>query len=164
MLFFGIDPGSVYTGFGVVECCGSAIRFVDGGRISVGRDAFSERLLRIYTALTQLMRTHIPNFVSLEEVFVAKNPGSALKLGQARGVCLLAASQSGAKVCEFSTRFVKKAITGSGRADKAQMQYMVSKLLRLQHRPSEDEADALALAFTLASRYAQAQSMQKSVV
>ena len=103
-------------------------------------------MLKLYEAMSQLMQQHMPHTVVLEEVFVAKNAQSALKLGHARGVAMLAAAQTGARIVQYPTRVVKKAMTGTGSAQKAQMQFMVRRLLNLEQVPSEDEADALALA------------------
>ena len=148
MIVFGIDPGSIYTGFGIITKQGKAWARLDSGRIYAGRGSFSERLGVIWQHLSQLLKTYQPHHVAIEEVFLAKNAQSALKLGQARGVCMLAAKMHEAKLFEYSTREVKKSITGYGQAEKKQIQYMVGKILNLQVVPSEDEADALALALT----------------
>lgn len=104
------------------------------------------RLCRIYTELVQVIREHEPGRVSLEKVFLARNVQSALKLGQVRGVALLAAAERGVPVSEYSSVQVKKALTGYGHAGKAQMQQMVAAILGLPDEPQEDAADALAAA------------------
>lgn len=148
MIVFGIDPGSIYTGFGVIKQQGKNCIRLDSGRIYTGKEVFSERLVNIWQHLNALLITHAPDHVVIEEIFVAKNAQSALKLGQARGVCLLAAKISGAQIHAYNTRLVKKSITGYGQAEKGQMQFMIEKILNLNTKPSEDEADALALALT----------------
>lgn len=154
-IIFGIDPGSVYTGFGVIRKVGSRLEHVDSGRIHAGKsgvDEFSKRLFKIYRDLTDLLEEHSPQFVAIEKVFSHINVSSALKLGQARGVSLLACEQfvSGS-IYEFSPKAVKQAVTGYGAAKKQQMQYMVKKLLNINCELSEDAADALALAIFCAS-------------
>lgn len=155
-IYFGIDPGSVYTGFGVVRKQGAKLVHVDSGRIVAGRsgvDDFGQRLFRIHTDLQALLVQHAPHFVALEKIFSHVNVASALKLGQARGVALLACAQySPACVYEYTPKAVKKGMTGYGAATKMQMQYMVQKLLGLDCALSEDAADALALAMYCASQ------------
>ena len=155
-IFFGIDPGSVYTGFGVVKKQGAKLVHVDSGRIVAGRsgvDDFGQRLLRIHTDLRALLTEHSPHFIALEKIFSHVHVSSALKLGQARGVALLACAQySPVCVQEYTPRAVKKGMTGYGAATKEQMQYMVQKLLGLDCALSEDAADALALAMYCASQ------------
>lgn len=155
-IFFGIDPGSVYTGFGVVRKQGAKLVHVDSGRIVAGRsgvDDFGVRLVQIHGDLRDLLAQHRPHFVALEKIFSHVNVASALKLGQARGVALLACAQySPGSVHEYTPRAVKKGMTGYGAATKDQMQYMVQKLLGLDCALSEDAADALALAMYCASQ------------
>ena len=154
-IIFGIDPGSVYTGFGVIKKTGARLSHVDSGRIHAGKsgkDEFSTRLLSIYVELSELLAQHRPDAVAIEKVFSHINVGSALKLGQARGVALLACEQYvPGVVFEFSPKAVKKAVTGYGAAKKQQMQYMVQRLLNMDCPMSEDAADALALAIVCAS-------------
>lgn len=151
MIIFGIDPGSRTTGFGVIEVDGSRFRCLDfGGLQGVMRgeeNGFPRRLDRIYQGLCRRLERHAPHVVALEGVFHAVNARTALKLGQARGVALLAAVQSGAEVFEYSPLEVKKSVVGYGRAEKSQIQLMVSTLLKLREKPQpEDAADALAIA------------------
>ena len=154
-IIFGIDPGSIYTGFGVIKKSGARLTHVDSGRIHAGRsgsDAFSKRLALIHKDLSGLLSQYRPDAIAVEKVFSHINVGSALKLGQARGVVLLACEQHvPGELHEFSPKAVKKAVTGFGAAKKQQMQYMVQRLLNIECELSEDAADALALAIVCAS-------------
>ncbi len=149
MIIVGIDPGSRVTGYGIIELQGSRCRCLEYGAISTsgGDDSFAGRLLKIHSELSVLLGRHTPGAIAIEGVFHAANARSALKLGQARGVALLAAAQSGAPLFEYSALEVKKAVVGYGRADKSQIQMMVRRLLSLQEEPQpNDAADALAIA------------------
>ena len=153
-IVFGIDPGSVYTGFGVIKRHGQMFAHVDSGRICAGRAGvdFSGRLSNIYDDLSALLRQYRPDYIAIERVFSQVNVASALKLGQARGVALLACEQyRSGLVSEYSPRAVKKSVTGYGGAEKTQVQFMVKQLLKLDCVLSEDAADALALAIFCAS-------------
>ena len=154
-IIFGIDPGSVYTGFGVIKKIGARFEHVDSGRIVAGKSgvgSFSKRLASIYVDLGALLTQHNPHMIAIEKVFSHVNVATALKLGQARGVALLACEQyAEGAVFEYSPKAVKKAVTGYGAAKKQQMQYMVQKLLNIECVISEDAADALALAIFCAS-------------
>jgi crossover junction endodeoxyribonuclease RuvC len=145
---FGIDPGSVRTGFGCVERVGSRHAVVVCGSLSgPPRATFPERLKAIHAGLAALLAEHRPDCVAIEDIFHSANARSALKLGQARGVALLAASEAGLPVAEYAPAAVKRAIVGYGRAEKQQVQQMVKLLLGLQEAPSpHDVADALAVA------------------
>ncbi len=142
----GIDPGSRVTGFGVISVAGGRVSYVSSGVIRIPPTAFPERLGVISRGISEVIETYQPQVVAVEEVFLAKNPSSALKLGQARGAAITAAVLAELPVEEYATRLVKQAIAGTGAADKAQIQYMVSRLLKLTAEPSEDAADALAIA------------------
>jgi crossover junction endodeoxyribonuclease RuvC len=153
-IVFGVDPGSVYTGFGVVCLQGRAVKHVDSGRICAGRSGvdFPARLVKIYQDLTGLLVQHQPDCIAIESVFSQVNVASAIKLGQARGVALLACAQHcRGSISEYSPRAVKKSVTGYGGSEKAQVAFMVKQLLGLQCSLSEDAADALALAIFCAS-------------
>jgi len=145
-IILGIDPGSRKTGWGVIEANGDKLRFVDCGVIRLPEGALPERLKLIAEGLDQVIRCHSPQVASVEEVFMASNPGSALKLGQARGAAVVAAMLHNVTVSEYTARQIKQAVVGSGAADKDQVQYMVRLLLKLQFNPKEDAADALAAA------------------
>ncbi len=142
----GLDPGSRVTGFGVVDAERTGLRYVASGCIRVGNGAMPERLLEIHRHVTELVNSYAPGEVAIERVFMHKNPDSALKLGQARGAALCGACHAGAQVFEYAPRAIKQAVTGTGNAEKGQVQHMIKALLTLQGRLSADAADALAIA------------------
>ena len=148
MKIFGIDPGSDRTGYGCIETAGSRHRLVTCGFLSgPARASFPDKLIAIHTGLATLLAQHRPDCVAVENVFYARNVRSALKLGHARGVALLAASEAGLPVVEYAPAEIKRAVVGYGRAEKTQMQHMVKLLLGLAEAPSpHDAADALAVA------------------
>jgi crossover junction endodeoxyribonuclease RuvC len=145
---FGIDPGSERTGYGCVEMLGSRHRLVICGSLSApARSTFPERLQYIHAGLAGLLARHRPDCVAVESIFYARNVRSALKLGHARGVALLAASEAGMPVVEYAPAEIKRAVVGYGRAEKQQVQQMIKLLLGLDAPPSpHDAADALAVA------------------
>ncbi|MBU2887384.1 crossover junction endodeoxyribonuclease RuvC [Gilvimarinus agarilyticus] len=145
-LVMGIDPGSRKTGFGIVNTVGSRTEYVTSGVIRIPDIAFPERLKLIFDSVTELIEQYIPQEFAIEQVFMAKSAGSALKLGQARGAAIVAAVNQNLPVSEYEARKVKQAITGTGAADKSQVQHMVKTLLKLPGTPQEDAADALAIA------------------
>jgi crossover junction endodeoxyribonuclease RuvC len=145
---FGIDPGSERTGYGCIESSGSRHRLVTCGILSApARSTFPEKLLVIHHGLKGLLERHRPECVAIENIFYAKNVRSALKLGHARGVALLAASEAAIPVVEYSPAEIKRSVVGYGRAEKPQVQAMMKLLLGLDAAPSpHDVADALAVA------------------
>jgi crossover junction endodeoxyribonuclease RuvC len=145
---FGIDPGSERTGYGCVETDGSRHRIVVCGAITTpALAAFPDKLHLIYSGLAAILRDCRPQAVAIENLFHAVNVRSALKLGHARGVAMLAAVESGVGVYEYTPAEIKKAVVGYGRAEKSQVQHMVKLLLGLAAVPSpHDAADALAVA------------------
>lgn len=149
MRVLGIDCGTEYTGYGVVEqTAAGELRSVAAGAIRLSpREPMPRRLERIFTELSALIVAHQPELVAIEDVFYAVNVKSALKLGQVRGVAMLAAAAAGLEVCEYAPLAIKSAVVGYGRAEKSQVQQMVTALLRLPEVPkSPDAADALAIA------------------
>jgi crossover junction endodeoxyribonuclease RuvC len=145
----GIDPGLRHTGWGVVACVGSRLSHVAHGVVSAPDTlALSDRLLAILLGLAAVIAEHAPHEAAVEEVFVNVNPASTLKLGQARACALLAPAQAGLPVAEYATRLVKKAVVGVGAADKAQIGFMVRRLLPTAGDTTSDSADALAVAIT----------------
>lgn len=148
MKIFGIDPGSARTGYGCVEVEGSRCRMVLSGAIRTSPTAsFPEKLLSIHAGLAALIAQCRPDCVAVENLFHAANARSALKLGHARGVAMLAAVEAGLPVAEYTPAEIKRAVVGYGRAEKHQVQQMVKLLLGLSEIPTpHDAADALAVA------------------
>ena len=148
MRVFGIDPGSERTGYGCVDTNGSHHQIVICGAITAAPLAsFPERLLQIHARLSVLIAECAPECVAIENIFYAANVRSALKLGHARGVAMLAAVEAGVPVMEYTPAEIKRAVVGYGRAEKHQVQHMVKLILGLAEVPSpHDAADALAVA------------------
>ena len=153
MRLLGLDPGLVRTGWGVVESADSRLAFVACGTAGAAPgDALAERLAQLYDALARVIETWRPESAAVEETFVNRNPHSALRLGLARGVALLAPARAGLPVAEYHNLTIKKAVAGTGRADKAQIGFMVRRLLPGCRPDSADAADALAVAICHAHR------------
>jgi crossover junction endodeoxyribonuclease RuvC len=148
VIIFGIDPGSERTGYGCIDTDGRRHRLIACGTISAPADTpFAERLHAIHSGLVDLLAVHRPECVAIENIFHARNVRSALKLGHARGVALLAASAAGITIVEYTPAEVKRAVVGFGRAEKPQVAQMVKLLLGLDAPPSpHDAADAVAIA------------------
>lgn len=146
MRILGIDPGSRFTGYGVIDVRGDRATAVHYGVIKAGTGEFPERLGIIFRGIRDVVVEYRPTEVAVENVFVSKNASSALKLGQARGAAICAAICEELPVAEYSPRSVKQAIVGKGSADKVQVQHMVCVLLQLRDKLQEDAADALAVA------------------
>jgi crossover junction endodeoxyribonuclease RuvC len=149
MRVLGIDCGTEYTGYGIVELCADdRLLCITSGAIKVSsREPMPVRLSRISTRLQELIAEHRPDRVAIEDVFYAVNVKSALKLGQVRGVAMLAAASAGLEVAEYSPLSIKSAVVGYGKAEKHQVQQMVARLLNLEEIPEPaDAADALAIA------------------
>ncbi len=145
----GVDPGTLATGWGVVEAdvSGRTLKMIDHGVIRTKPDApLWERLAQIHAAISEVAATHRPSAVSLEQCFVSKNVQSALKLGHTRGAIMVAAVTARAEVHEYAPTLIKSAVTGYGKAEKHQVAEMVRVLLSLQKAPPADAADALAAA------------------
>lgn len=152
MLIIGIDPGLACTGWGIVAKAGSRLSHVANGQVKTDPAiSLAERLVTLDRELTDVILTHRPDGGAVEEVFVNTNAQSTLKLGQARGVCLLSLARTGMPVAEYATSLVKKAIVGTGRAEKAQVQAMLKVLLPGVKLAGADAADALAVAITHAN-------------
>jgi len=148
MRVIGIDPGSRVCGYGVLEARdGEVTHLVSGCIIPKSTLPINQRLKVIYDGLLKVIDQHSPDVMSIEDMFFAKNAKSALKLGQARGVAILAGSNSGILVHEYAPTKVKLALTGRGRANKAEVQNMLSKLLGVTEWETEDVSDAVAIAF-----------------
>jgi len=149
MRVLGIDCGTEYTGYGVVELAdsGGLICLVYGAVKLSAREPMTRRLHKIFSSLQEIIQVHHPDRVAIEDVFYAVNVKSALKLGQVRGVAMMAAAASGLEVSEYAPLAIKSAVVGYGRAEKQQVQQMVTRLLNMAEIPEPaDAADALAIA------------------
>lgn len=145
-LILGIDPGSRKTGFGIIRVRGARQEYVASGVIRLPLTALADRLKIIFDSISEIIELHRPEEVAVEEVFMAKSAGSALKLGQARGAAIVACVNREMRVAEYTARQIKQAVVGTGAANKEQVQHMVKTLLKLPAAPQEDAADALAAA------------------
>lgn len=148
----GLDPSLVSCGWGVIDVRGAKFSHVAHGVIKPPpKEPLASRLAYLFTELTTLIETHKPIEAGVEEAFMNKNAMSALKLGQARAACILAATQSGLAVGEYAARLVKKSVVGTGAADKSQVAHMMNVLLPGAKVSAGDAADALAIAITHAN-------------
>ncbi len=145
-VILGIDPGSRVTGYGIIRECNRKLEYIDSGCIRTADGELSQRLLEIFNGICQLMEKFSPTEVAIEEVFMHENPSSALKLGHARGVAMVACASHRVKVSEYSAREVKLSLVGYGAAKKEQVKHMVVNLLMLNSAPQSDAADALGIA------------------
>ena len=162
MILLGLDPGLGCTGWGVIRAEGNRLSHVANGQIRTDAKAqLCDRLVRLDEALALVLAEHRPGAAAVEEVFVNDNPRSTLKLGQARGVVLLAAAKTGIAVGEYSPSLVKKAVVGTGAAEKAQIHAMVSLLLPGVKIAGADAADALAVAITHAHHLASERALKR---
>ncbi|MCF6191054.1 MAG: crossover junction endodeoxyribonuclease RuvC [Cocleimonas sp.] len=164
MRILGIDPGSRITGIGIIESDGRHSKHVFSTCIRLGNDAFPIRLGKIYQEIELIIREFQPQQMAIEDVFLSKNPSSALKLGQARGAAICATVMQGVPVFEYSAREIKQAVVGKGNADKSQVQHMVKLLLNLQGKIQEDTADGLAIALSHAHVGATKSRLQEALL
>lgn len=147
MRILGIDPGSRFTGFGIITVLRNGkLGYVASGCVRVPKGSLAERLKVILDGVEEVIQTHHPEVLAIEKVFMARNADSALKLGQARGAALCAALRHNLPVNEYTALQIKRAVVGSGRGEKKQVQHMVTALLGLSGTPQADAADALAAA------------------
>lgn len=142
----GIDPGSRKAGFGIIDSGRYHPTYIASGVIRVEKLSGSQRLKTIFESMLQIIDQYQPTVMAIEKVFVHKNPNSAIKLGQARGVILCAAAIKGVPIMEYTPTQIKSTVAGQGHAGKSSMQFMVEQLLKLSATPQEDAADALACA------------------
>ena len=150
----GIDPGSRITGYGVVLSARGQLEFVTCGVVKTTPDmTFAHRLNQIFDGINEVIQIHQPTVAAVEDIFLATNPRSALKLGQARGAAVVAAMQNGLEGYDYSPKLVKQGVAGYGQAAKEQVQHMVRVLLGLNGSPSSDAADALAVAICHANQF-----------
>lgn len=162
MILLGLDPGLQCTGWGVIEAQGNRLRHVANGQVrSRADDALGQRLTMLFEALEAIIAEHRPAAAAVEETFVNQNPRSTLKLGQARGVAMLAAARSGIVVGEYAPAVVKKAVVGVGQADKDQVHAMVKRLLPGALIAGPDAADALAVAIAHAHMLSTARAIER---
>lgn len=145
-IILGIDPGSRVTGYGVIRVVASKAEYIASGCIRVQDDNLASRLHNVFTGVSEIIRQFQPTEFAIEQVFMAKNADSALKLGQARGAAIVAGTSNSLPVFEYSARQIKQSVVGTGSADKTQVQHMISYLLKLNKTPQADAADALAVA------------------
>ena len=163
MIIIGLDPGLACTGWGVIAAEGNRLSHIANGQIRTDAGApLPRRLVTLSDRLAEIFAEHRPEAAAVEEVFVNENPQSTLKLGQARGVVLLSAARSGMDVGEYAARLVKKAVVGTGAADKVQVHAMVQRLLPGVKIVGADAADALAVAITHAHHLASARALGRS--
>ena len=144
----GIDPGSRITGYGIIASDGIRSVHVESGCIRVSFEEFPLRLGEIFREISGVIEKYSPEEVAIEQVFMAKNAASALKLGQARGAAICAAVMAGLPVSEYTPRMIKQSVVGTGTADKEQVQHMMKRILGLDQKLTADQADALAVALS----------------
>ncbi|ALO35108.1 Holliday junction resolvase [Colwellia sp. MT41] len=147
-IILGIDPGSRFTGYGVIKQENRQLTYLGSGCIKAlsQGDELASRLQTIFAGISEIIIQFKPDMFAIEQVFMGVNPGGALKLGQARGAAIVAATNTGLTISEYSARQIKQAVVGTGAADKSQVQHMVKTLLKLPGTPQADAADALAVA------------------
>lgn len=146
MRVLGLDPGTERTGYGCVDAADETQRLVGSGVLRLGRGELAERLLRLHVALRDLFEQHRPEACAIEGIFHQHHARSALLLGHARGICILAAAESRVPVVEYAPAVVKRAITGNGAADKQQVENMLVRILGSHEVATHDESDAIAVA------------------
>lgn len=142
----GVDPGSRNTGYGLIVINGQQPQYLTSGVVKAEEGEVPQRLRTIFSGLQDIMQSYQPTELAIEQVFVHQNPGTAIKLGQARGVAIASTFAQAIDIFEYSARQIKQAVVGYGNADKAQIQEMVKRLLQLNAAPQSDAADALACA------------------
>ena len=145
-IILGIDPGSRITGYGIIREEKGKFQYIDSGCIRTSLESLSHRLKDIFNGICELLDLHSPDEVAIEQVFMHQNPSSALKLGHARGVAMVAVASHRIPLYEYSAREVKQSVVGYGAAEKSQVNHMVVNLLQLNKAPQVDAADALGIA------------------
>ena len=146
MRILGIDPGSRVTGYGIIDVSGRIAKYVDSGCVRTGAGDLPDRLKKIHLGVREIVQHYQPQEMAIEQVFMHKSAGSALKLGQARAAAMCAVFDHDITVYEYAARQIKQALVGKGSADKTQVQHMVKILLKLKGDPQMDASDALAVA------------------
>ena len=145
-VIIGIDPGSRITGYGIIKYQENTAIYQGSGCIKVEHELMANRLHNVFAGICEIIRQYQPTHFAIEQVFMSKNADSALKLGQARGAAIVAATSNQLEVFEYSARQIKQSVVGKGNAEKTQVQQMVQYLLKLDKKPQSDAADALAVA------------------
>jgi len=145
VIVLGLDPGSQYTGYGVIRLVPTSVEYVASGVIKTRQRLFSDKLAEISSQLLEVYASHNPRVTVVEQVFLGKNADSAFKLGHVRGVCLMQAASHENKIVEIAARKAKKLVTGSGNASKEHMQFLVQQSLKIEEFQTLDESDALGL-------------------
>lgn len=164
MIVLGIDPGSRITGYGIIAAQGKNLRHIDNGGIAPKSTlTLPHRLHTIYTSMMKLIAEHAPDAIAIENIFVAHNVKSAMTLGHARGVAMLAAVTANVPILEYSATQVKQALVGNGAATKHQVQQMTRTVLKLPDIAHEDAADALAVAICHVQSFALTQRIERSL-
>lgn len=164
MRIIGLDPGLRHTGWGIIEASGNHLRHVANGLVRSDADgALADRLRQLFDGVNAVLDEHTPDEAAVEETFVNKNPTSTLKLGQARGIALLAPALAGLSVAEYAPNLIKKSIVGNGHAQKRQVEMMVQTLLPGVSIAAADAADALAVAICHAHHRQSAARIQSAV-
>lgn len=154
MIVLGIDPGTYLCGYGIIENNENGIQYFDSGIIDQPHNlSLPQRLKNVYDQISKIIHKHCPDEMSIEDVFVSKNPRSTLKLGEARGVAILAAANSNIPVYEYSPTEVKASVTGNGRSSKLEVQKMISSILNINIKMKPDTSDALAIAICHVHNY-----------
>ena len=162
MIILGLDPSLSSTGWGLIRAEGNRLAHVANGQLRTdARESLSRRLAHLASQLEALLADHRPEAAAAEEIFVNKNPQSTLKLAQARGAVLMVAARAGLEVGEYAPSLIKKAVVGTGAADKAQIRFMVQRLLPGATIAGPDAADALAVAITHAHHLASARQISR---
>jgi crossover junction endodeoxyribonuclease RuvC len=162
VVIIGLDPGLACTGWGVIAAEGNRLSHIANGQVRTdAKMALAERLVRLEAALGEVIGAHAPAEAAAEEIFLNENPQSTLKLGQARGVVLFAAARRGLPVAEYAARLVKKAVVGTGGAEKTQVHAMVQRLLPGVKIAGADAADALAVAIAHAHHLSSASALTR---
>ena len=157
----GIDPGSLITGYGVIDDTTNGIKYVASGCIRMNASYFPDRLKKIFEGVSEIVAQFQPDQMAIEQVFMHKNADSALKLGQARGAAICASQNGGLQVFEYSARQVKQALVGKGNADKQQVKHMVKIILGLQGDIQIDASDALGVSLCHAHHQQTAHKLQQ---
>ncbi|CDZ16581.1 Crossover junction endodeoxyribonuclease RuvC [Candidatus Johnevansia muelleri] len=148
MIILGIDPGYSRIGFGIIERYLYYPYYIDSGYINISAINLGQKLIKIYTGMSEIINRYCPSEIAIEQVFISKNADSALKLGQTRGCTIVCISNNGLPIFEYTPSFIKKSITGYGIADKLVVKKNIYINLKIEKHPQSDASDAIAIALT----------------